>query len=708
VLLLAVGLFVSSAPTASSDERVERLPTHHRKWLEEEVGYIITDVERERFLDIAAADVRDAFIDAFWRKRDENPATQENEYRDEHYKRLAYANEFLGRDTFRPGFQTDRGRYHILLGPPSEKQDFEVYDALYPAELWFYNKPELKSYGLPPFFYLLFFRRHGGGEMKLYSPLGDGPQALLTGYQTRSMDFRSDVERAYNTLYQISPELAQASISFRTDEGDIVQFQSPSFGSISLLDTIVAAPLKGVDTSYAENFDVEKGLVESDYLFSYVPSSGAAHVLPGPSGHAFAHWTIEIDSKHLALVKDEERGLLATQFIVSAQVSQRAEPFMTVVDSRKESFMSFQESEIQAVLKSPFAYSGIIPLVPGSYDLRVVLRNRACSSREESSCRKSYTLLDAPVEVPAESVEPRLSDLVLAYGVEQRPRTGRAYEFERGQLLPNPIGVFAVSERAVAAVAARNAEPGMTVSFLIADRESGSPVSQGNALPGELASTPVVQEFSLEDVASGFYRLEARLVAQDGAVLDKRAVDFDVTPRNTVPRPGIRGYWAEAAADVPGMVEAALASQHMGLGGREEARSLFEEAIEKNPRLGVPREALAYLAVEDGNFDRVIELLQPVYAQIQDRFEVLALLGEAYVKKKDYARGAELLEKALSLRRLQPSLLNLLAVCHHHLGDRERALELLSLSLTEDPNQPAIRQLMDELERESSAANPKM
>ncbi|MGH9389859.1 MAG: tetratricopeptide repeat protein, partial [Vicinamibacteria bacterium] len=283
----------------------------------------------------------------------------------------------------------------------------------------------------------------------------------------------------------------------------------------------------------------------------------------------------------------------------------------------------------------------------------------------------------------------------------------RAYEFEHRQLLPNPTRVFAGSERALALVEARDAGPGTTVDFRIVARENGNPVSQGKPVPSELSSTPILQEFSLNDVAPGYYRLEARLWGPDGAMLDERAADFDITPRNTVPRPGIRGYWAEASADVPGMVEAALASQYLNLGARDKARALFEDALNKNPRLGVPREALAYLALEDGSFERVIELLEPVYAQVQDRFEVLALLGEAYVKREDYSRGAELLEKALSLRRPEPSLLNLLAVSYHHLGNRDRAMELLSRSLAEDPNQPTIRELVDQLEQETSSVKPK-
>jgi GWxTD domain-containing protein len=90
----------------------------HRKWIEEEVVYIAADREKEVFRDLQTVEERDRFIEAFWARRDPNPATPANEYREEHYRRIAYANEFLGRDTFRPGFRTDRGRYYILLGEP--------------------------------------------------------------------------------------------------------------------------------------------------------------------------------------------------------------------------------------------------------------------------------------------------------------------------------------------------------------------------------------------------------------------------------------------------------------------------------------------------------------------------------------------------------------------------------------------------------------
>ncbi|MGH9336899.1 MAG: GWxTD domain-containing protein, partial [Vicinamibacteria bacterium] len=443
-LVLLAALFGLAA-----DERIEKLPEPYKKWLVEEVPYLISDVEREVFLGLASEQEREAFVDAFWRKRDENPATVENEYRVEHYERLAYANEFLGRDSPGPGWRTDRGRYYILLGPPRNRQNFDGSDAVYPSELWFYDNPDLKRYGLPPFFSLLFFRRHGVGELEIYSPVLDGPQALLTGTDTKSADFRADIERAYNKIYEVDPELAQASLSFRTDEGDTAQFQAVSFGTMALMEDINQIPFHGLDTGYAERLDFERGAVESDYLFRYVASVGSAVALPGPGGTSFVHWVIELPPENIAFVLDRETGVYGSAFIVSVEAVLSDDPNRVILQSRNESFVRLKESE-NASLHRPFAYAGMTPLVPGSYSFRVILRNRACPSRDERECVKSYSMLDQEIDVSA-APEPVM---ILGYGSE--PRQGeplyRAYRFGTVEVLPNPSAVFSIGETMTAAL----------------------------------------------------------------------------------------------------------------------------------------------------------------------------------------------------------------------------------------------------------------
>src|SRR5271170_1205676 len=90
----------------------------YRKWLDEDVRWIITDEEQKAFKQLSNDEERDNFIEAFWQRRDPTPDTEENEYKEEHYRRIAYANEHFAAGI--PGWKSDRGRIYIVFGPADE------------------------------------------------------------------------------------------------------------------------------------------------------------------------------------------------------------------------------------------------------------------------------------------------------------------------------------------------------------------------------------------------------------------------------------------------------------------------------------------------------------------------------------------------------------------------------------------------------------
>jgi GWxTD domain-containing protein len=90
----------------------------YKKWLNEDVVWIITDQERAAFKQLSNDEERDNFIEAFWQRRDPTPDTEENEYKEEHYRRIAYTNEHFAAGI--PGWKTDRGRIYIMYGPADE------------------------------------------------------------------------------------------------------------------------------------------------------------------------------------------------------------------------------------------------------------------------------------------------------------------------------------------------------------------------------------------------------------------------------------------------------------------------------------------------------------------------------------------------------------------------------------------------------------
>ena len=683
-----VATFGCAAATlaGASDERIERLPEERQKWLEEEVVYIISDIERETFLSLESENERTSFVDAFWRRRDTNPNTPENEYQTVHYERIAYANEYLGRDTYLPGWKTDRGRFHILLGAPATKEDFSYSDAVYPAELWFYQNPELLKYRLPAFFYLLFFKRGQTGTFKLYDHTLDGPGALLTGYQQGVRgDFRNAVNDAYDALFEVSPELAHASLSYRTDEGNVSNDVRP-FGTVSLLDDIRLAPMVGVDTAYAERFSADRGVVESDYLFNYAPSDGVFHVLPGPSSY-YVHWAIEMAPQHVAVVRDADRGRFGSIFDASIEVVSADDPDILLLQQRAESFLDLSEDQAERGLRLPYLVSGMAPLAAGEYDVRVILRNKACPGRfDNEECRKAYTLLQSRLTVPAVQFErPALTELVLAHRLERASGEPlyRPFRFGSLMLYPNPIATYTSAENAIALCEPLNAPDGASLRYRIYERAmdgrtdaSAGPRSE-QSVPLGPRTEPTTQSLSLSGLDGGRYTLAIDLMAPGGEALAARRADFEITPRNAIPRPVIRGTLSKIAPEIPGSVAMILGDQQLSAGNDEGARAHFEQAVAQNPRLVPALERYAPYLLEDGAMDRVIQLLSPVYEKDQDRYLVLVPLGTALYQTGHLDKAIEVLERAVAVQRPDLSVLNTLEDAHRRAGNTERADELV-------------------------------
>jgi len=121
-----------------------------KKWVDEDAAYIITEDERRAWKKLRTDEEREKFIEQFWRRRDPDPDTEVNEYLEEHFERIAYANEHFASGI--PGWKTDRGRIYIMYGPPHEKETHPSggsYErpswegggstSTYPFEIWFYR-----------------------------------------------------------------------------------------------------------------------------------------------------------------------------------------------------------------------------------------------------------------------------------------------------------------------------------------------------------------------------------------------------------------------------------------------------------------------------------------------------------------------------------------------------------------------------------------
>jgi GWxTD domain-containing protein len=225
LLLLICGSGMLLASTKS------QLPAKYAAWLDQEVPYLITNTEKSAFLALKTDADRDAFIQQFWEVRNSDPNSPTNEFRDEYYRRLAYASDHFGSPGRHDGWRTDRGMVYITLGPPQQLTPYRSSQYLTPLEIWFYQSPS-PNHALPPYFYVVFYQRSLNEDYKLYSPFLDKPERLV-----QSTNAVNDEAMALKIIKEdLGAEVANIALTLLPNEP--ANLDTPSLESETLLNRI--------------------------------------------------------------------------------------------------------------------------------------------------------------------------------------------------------------------------------------------------------------------------------------------------------------------------------------------------------------------------------------------------------------------------------------------------------------------------------------
>ncbi|MBA2621894.1 MAG: GWxTD domain-containing protein [Acidobacteria bacterium] len=220
-LTLAAGILAASVSAGFAQKKNKEQPSQdvsdksrnvkvevkkvYKDWVNKDVAYIITGDEKKAFGKLANDEERENFIENFWRRRDPNPDTEENEYREQYYERIAYANEHYASGI--PGWKTDRGRIYITFGKPDSVEshpsggsyDRPSYEGggsttTYPFETWFYRHLDNVGEGIE----IEFVDPTGTGEYRIArSPnekdaLANVPGAGLTTAEQLGLSNKGD------------------------------------------------------------------------------------------------------------------------------------------------------------------------------------------------------------------------------------------------------------------------------------------------------------------------------------------------------------------------------------------------------------------------------------------------------------------------------------------------------------------------------------
>jgi len=685
---------LSLASVSLAEKPLDKLTPEHRKWLEEEVVYLITRPEREVFLSFETVEERNRFIEAFWERRDSSPATRENEFKTEHYRRLEYANRVLGRDSPRPGWKTERGKFYIILGEPQEIQRYDGSNEVVSSEIWFYQGDT--KLGMPPRFNLLFFKDKDFGEYELYHPLGDGPEALVRGgYQ-----FRTDQNRAVDVLEIVSIDLARASLtvdltepvsgflSARNTRQPLTPYVRPPMGVENTIATIEESAQRRVSTDYLEGYLRYRDKVSAEYSFRFVPSRQYFAVLAGPKDTPFVHLSIELGAESFSLEANDERTKFYTTLDVSLEVRDRAGNL--VATYQNSPYLELTASQVQQVQGSPFGYHDDFPLLPGDYKISLILRNRAT---------KQFTAGERELTVEPVAENPGLGAIILGYKKELASGGRENLSFQVGSeiLYPAVDQTFPAGETVY--VFPQLLKAPADYRLRLALRRGNQTLQERDVRIGDYAGSPAVEELSLVGVGGDVYQVQAQLVEPGGRVVAERATELTVSPRSSIPRPAFV-YRHSFNTESPGLLALARGQQWMALGRVEEAARDFSEAVAaKNPQLVMANWKLATALLYLKKPDEALELLLPLKEKYAREPEVAEGLGLAYYLKQDFAQAIGFLELSLTLRPPDPPLLNALGDSYQNLGQAENARKAFARSLELNPNQEAVKQRLESLGR---------
>jgi GWxTD domain-containing protein len=654
----------------------QELSPVHRRWLED-VSPILTKTEREVFLQLTNDRERDVFIRFFWRTRDPVPDTEENEYQKEYQERVRFADQNFGHGSSRRGSQTERGFYYLALGPPLERSQFTTQSELWPQELWFY-KGEVQ-YGLPDYFYLVFYQPQGVGEFRLYYPGIEGPEKLIVPMtQGRGLD-RST---AYQIIRKNNAELASASLSYLPGERPV------GFGSSSS-DTIIASISRIPETrhsdSYARSFLSYKEYVETEYLDMYTPSAFQMKVLRC-AGLPFVHWSIEPDRMNFGEIDGEYQANF--EFVLRVE-DLRKNP---VFEKTEEIPLRLTSQQYKAHEKQRFAFQDLLPLIPGEYKLLFLIKNKT---------GKDFSSHETQVAIPV-TAEPGFSSLLLHHGREAVPSSQGnnlkafvvdGYQYivgARNEFLPEEtMGVFAQAPHIDKLSGASEPSFVLEISPLDGGAEAVTvPLSSENRMDGEIPMAFVTGSVPLSGFKPGYYQAEIAALNSDGREAFREKDNFIVLAQPYPILPWIYGRLHGPALGAEHLYT--IGTQYFLTGDYELAKDALERALALRD-VPAARLLLAKTLYGLGRFRESLDSALGLFERTEDR-EAGKVVALSYAGLEDWASALATLEKLLA-GATEIGVLNLAAECQMNLDRPDRALPLLQKSLALLPDQPAIKAL---------------
>jgi len=384
--LLVIALFVSLAAGQGKDKdkdkgkgAVAQEPTEkprnvkvelkqaYKRWLDNDVSYIITKDEKRAFMALTTDEERENFIENFWRRRDPDPDTEENEYREEYYERIAYANEKFASGI--PGWKTDRGRIYIAWGKPDsveshpsggayERPSYEGGGSTttYPFEVWFYR--HLDGVG-------------DGIEIEFVDPTGTGEYRIATNANEK--DALLHVPGAGLTLgEQLGTENRADRISGINNGQNMYQrMQDTPFERLTRIADLQRPPqvkFSDLQSSLTDSPVIDKNPLDFDVRVDFFRQSDERVIVT---------FTVQAQNKELSF--KDEGGIQTARMNIFGRITAVSGKRSGIFEDSVAASATAQELVEAKQRKS--VYQKAIAMAPGTYKVDVIVRDVESGNR---------------------------------------------------------------------------------------------------------------------------------------------------------------------------------------------------------------------------------------------------------------------------------------------------------------------------------------
>jgi len=341
----------------------KELETPYKKWLNEDVVYIITDEERTAFHRLNTDEEREQFIEQFWLRRDPTPDTIENEFKEEHYRRIAYANERYASGI--PGWKTDRGRIYITYGPPDEID----------------SHPSGGSYERPI--------EEGGGETSTY-PFETWRYRYIEGIgndiniefvdPTMSGEYHMTMDPSEKDALMYVPNAGLTMMEQMGLSNKTARFNRTDGTHMGVPESQLPASMQEFERLErfaklqkppAVKFKDLEAAVSTHITFNILPIKVQADYIKVTNSSVLTNITMQVENKDLQFqLKDSvQRAALN----IYARITTMSRRVVNVFEEPVE--ITSPPEMLQAVATKASIYQKSIPLAPGMYRLNVVVKD---------------------------------------------------------------------------------------------------------------------------------------------------------------------------------------------------------------------------------------------------------------------------------------------------------------------------------------------